>query len=336
MKVTILGDGGWGTALALLFESQKKEVLIWSAFPEYAEELKKKRENVKFLPNIPFPESLQISSNLKEAVEFGDVVISAIPTQFLRNVLYQCDEEWFYEKTLVSVSKGIEKKTNFRPSEIILSHFPKAKLVVLSGPSHAEEVAHKIPTCVVAASTNPMYAQFIQSNFIDEHFRIYTSEDVIGVELGGAFKNVIALAVGIINGLKLGENAKAAVMTRGMIEIARLGICMGAQANTFFGLSGMGDLVTTCFSPYGRNLKVGTLIGEGKSLDEILESMHMVAEGVPTTEAAIELSKKYQVDMPITQEIYQVLFQGKSAEEAVESLMSRKVRPEFIVTQAHR
>jgi len=336
LKITILGDGGWGTALALTLDQQGKKVCLWSAFPEYAEELKTKRENVKFLPGFSLPESIEISSSLEEAIQYGEIIISAVPTQFLRNVLYKCNESWFYEKTIVSVSKGIENKSHLRPSEIILSHFPKAKLVVLSGPSHAEEVVKGVPTCLVAASANETLAQFIQSNLSDDHVRIYTSTDVAGTELGGAFKNVIALGVGILNGLELGDNAKAALMTRGMIEMARLGISMGAEARTFFGLSGIGDLITTCFSPYGRNLRVGTLIGQGKKLEEIIKSMDMVAEGVATTEAAMDLSKKHKVELPITQEIHAVLFEGKSPKDAVASLMNRKIRPEFIVTQPAR
>ncbi|MBI4970260.1 MAG: NAD(P)-dependent glycerol-3-phosphate dehydrogenase, partial [Candidatus Omnitrophica bacterium] len=317
MRVTVLGDGGWGTALALTLDRQGKEVLIWSAFPEYARELDQKRENIKFLPGFKLSNKIQISSNLEESIQFGEVIIFAIPTQFVRNVLYKTKPSWFDEKTIVSVAKGIEKKTLLRPSEIVSAHIPNSRLVVISGPSHAEEVARQIPTCVVGASRNTMLAAFIQTNFSDDNFRIYTSSDVVGVELGGALKNVIAVAVGMIDGLGLGENTKAALMTRGMIEIARLGIRMGAQANTFFGLSGIGDLITTCFSPYGRNLKVGTLIGEGKSVEEIIKSMHMVAEGVPTTEAAVELSKKYQVEMPIVQEISEVLNNKKNPKDAI-------------------
>lgn len=336
MRITVLGDGGWGTAIALLLHRQGKEVLLWSAFSDYARVLETKRENIKFLPGIPLPKDLQISSNLNESIRFGDVLVFAIPTQFLRNVLYKTDASWYHEKTIVSVAKGIEKKTLLRPSEIILSHLPQARLVVLSGPSHAEEVAQCVPTCVVAASQNTLLAQFIQTNFTGEDFRVYTSNDVAGVELGGALKNVIALAVGIVSGMQLGENTKASLMTRGMIEMARLGIRMGAHANTFFGLSGIGDLITTCFSQYGRNVRVGFLIGQGKSLDEVMKSMEMVAEGVPTTEAAIEMGKKYQVDMPITQEVYEILFHKKSPKEAVHSIMSRKLRPEFVETLGHR
>jgi len=336
LKITVLGDGGWGTALAVMLDRQGKEVLLWSAFAEYARQLDSKRENIKFLPGVPLSKKIRISSDLEEAVHFGEVIIFAIPTQFLRNVLYKAQPSWFDEKTIVSVAKGVEKKTLLRPSEIITAQVPNARLVVLSGPSHAEEVARQIPTCVVAASRNTLLSQFVQNNFSDENFRIYTSDDVIGVELGGALKNVLALAVGIADGLKLGENTKAALMTRGMIEIARLGIRMGAHSNTFFGLAGIGDLITTCFSPFGRNLKVGVMIGEGKTVEEITSSMQMVAEGVSTTEAAIELGRKYQVEMPIIQEIHQVVTGKKPAMSAVHALMSRKLRSEFLVTQGHR
>ncbi len=336
MRITVLGDGGWGTALAVLLERQGKDVLLWSAFPEYARELKAKKENVKFLPGIPLGKNITFSSDLEEAVQFGEIIIFAIPTQYLRNVLYRTQASWFDEKTVVTVAKGIEKKSLFRPSEIIESHIPQVRIVSISGPSHAEEVARQIPTCVVAASRNTMLAQFIQNEVSDENLRIYTSNDIIGVEMGGALKNVIALAVGITEGLELGENTKAALMTRGMIEIARLGIRMGAHANTFFGLSGIGDLITTCFSPYGRNLKVGKMIGEGKKVHEIVKSMEMVAEGIPTSEAAVELGQKYQVEMPIIEEIYAILHKDKAPMEAVHALMNRKLRPEFVVSQAHR
>ncbi|MBI4398687.1 MAG: NAD(P)-dependent glycerol-3-phosphate dehydrogenase [Candidatus Omnitrophica bacterium] len=336
MKITILGDGGWGTALAVMLAHQGKQVLIWSAFAEYAREIDEKRENRKFLPGVSLTQEIKISSNLEESIRFGETVVFAIPTQFLRNVLYKTHPSWFEEKIIVSVAKGLEKKTLLRPSEIILAHVPHARLVVFSGPSHAEEVARFVPTCLVAASPNPMLARFIQTNLSDENFRIYTSDDMIGVELGGALKNVIALAVGIAEGLGLGENTKAALMTRGMIEIARLGIRMGAQANTFFGLSGIGDLITTCFSPFGRNLKVGVLLGQGKTVEEITKSMEMVAEGVFTVEAADEIARKYQVEMPIIHEIFDIVSGRKKPEAAVSSLMKRKLRPEFMGSQKHR
>ncbi|MBI4549393.1 MAG: NAD(P)H-dependent glycerol-3-phosphate dehydrogenase [Candidatus Omnitrophica bacterium] len=329
MKISVLGDGGWGTALALLLTGKGHDVTLWGAFPEYTKVLRERRENVKFLKGFSLPPGLDLSSDLDASVAKSEILVFAIPSQFLRNVIYKIKADVLRDRILVSVAKGIERKTLLRPSQIIAQQAHSAAIAVLSGPSHAEEVAQGVPTCVVAASNSREVARRVQSTFMDTRFRVYTSDDVTGVELGGALKNIIAIAAGICDGLKFGSNAKAALLSRGLFEITRLGIHMGANPNTFFGLSGMGDLVTTCISEYGRNRRVGELIGQGKKLSEILAGMEMVAEGVETTRSAVELAQKYNVEMPITAEIHKVLFEDKNPVEAVDSLMMRDAKMEI-------
>ncbi|MBI1978113.1 MAG: NAD(P)-dependent glycerol-3-phosphate dehydrogenase, partial [Candidatus Omnitrophica bacterium] len=281
-KVTILGDGGWGTALALVNSRKGNEVVLWSAFSDYAQVLNQKRENVKFLPGFKIPSSVTITSDLAKAVAFCEILVLAVPSQYLRNILHKLKDFDLSNKILVSVAKGIENKTLALPSEIIRSVLGNVHLVVLSGPSHAEEVARNIPTLVVVASKDKKFAETVQETFRDLNFRIYVQTDIIGVELGGALKNVIAIGAGICDGLGLGSNTKAALLTRGLLEMVHLGVRMGANPNTFFGLSGIGDLITTCISEYGRNLRVGRELGQGKKLKEIVGGMEMVAEGVVT------------------------------------------------------
>ncbi|MSR77460.1 MAG: NAD(P)-dependent glycerol-3-phosphate dehydrogenase [Candidatus Omnitrophica bacterium] len=329
-RVSVLGDGGWGTALALVCARKNQDVLLWSAFPEYAEKLKEKRENYKFLAGVPLPPNLQISSNLQEALEFGEIIVLAIPTQFLRNVLHKIKDLPTAGKIFVSVSKGIEKKTCLRPSEIIKSILgEKTSLVILSGPSHAEEVARNIPTLVVAASTSEPSAARVQQVFMDTNFRVYVQNDIVGVELGGALKNVIAIAAGVSDGLKFGTNTKSGLLSRGLLEMTRLGIKMGANPNTFFGLSGLGDLMTTCFSEHGRNLKVGQELGSGKKIKDILAGMEMVAEGVDTASSLQELCRKVGIELPIISEVYKILFEDKEPRQAVLDLLHRDAHEEW-------
>ncbi len=329
-RVTVLGDGGWGTALAIVNARKNNEVMLWSAFPDYAKVIEQKRENVKFLPGVPLPSNLKISSDLKEAVEFADIIVLAIPTQFLRNVLFKVKEIGLSQKIFVGVSKGIEKKTLLRPSEIIKSILGEnVRLVVLSGPSHAEEVARNIPTLVVVAGLNSADAVAVQEAFIDTYFRVYVQPDMLGVELGGALKNVIAIAAGVCDGLKFGDNTKAGLISRGLLEMTRLGTKMGANPSTFFGLSGLGDLVTTSFSQHGRNLRVGRELGEGKKIKEILAGMEMVAEGVDSAESLHELCKNLKVDLPIIGEVYNILFTGKDPRQAVLDLLQRDAHEEW-------
>ena len=324
IRVTVLGDGGWGTALALVNLRRTNEVMLWSAFADYAGVLQEERENVKFLPGVKLPKELRITSNLKEAVDFGDVLVLAIPSQYLRNVIFKIKEFSYRSKILVSTAKGIEKKTCLRPSEIIRSVLGKdLPIVVLSGPSHAEEVARKIPTLTVAASDNLKHAQYVQEHFRDPQFRIYVQKDLTGVEFGGALKNVIAIAAGVCDGLKFGDNTKSGLITRGLYEIVRLGVKHGANPNTFFGLSGIGDLITTCFSKHGRNLHVGRELGKGRKIKDILGEMAMVAEGVDTALSVHQLCEREKLQLPIMGEVYQMLFQDKDPSEVVATLLSR-------------
>ena len=328
-KISILGHGGWGTALAVLLERIGHEVMVWGHEEDYIAEINKNHANPKFLPNIPISKKIKYTSNFEECVMFGSVIVFAIPTQYLRNVVYSMRLIPIGTRTIVSVAKGVEKKTLLRPSEIIESILGKQKNVVLSGPSHAEEVARGIPSCVVAAARNVQWAADVQQIFSDNAFRIYTASDVLGVEMGGALKNVVAIAAGVCEGLGYGTNSKAALLSRGILEMMHLGVKMGANPNTFIGLSGIGDLITTCFSEYGRNLMVGRQIGEGKKLSEILDGMNMVAEGVETTRSVMELAEKYQVDMPIVKETHKILFEEKNPRRAVEDLMSRALKKEM-------
>lgn len=329
-RVTVLGDGGWGTGLAVVNARKENQILLWSAFPDYAKILSEKRENVKFLPGVKLSPRIQISSDLKEAIEFGDILVLAIPTQYLRNVCFKLKDYDLSGKILISVAKGIEQKTCLRPSEIIRSILgDNVRLVILSGPSHAEEVARSIPTLVVAASKSEADAQAVQAAFGDTYFRVYAQGDEVGVELGGALKNVIAVAAGVCDGLKFGDNTKSGLISRGLLEMTRLGVRMGANPNTFFGLSGLGDLVTTCFSCHGRNLRVGRELGEGKKIKDILDSMEMVAEGVASAESVHDLMNRYQMELPIMKEVYNILFKDKDPRQAVADLLARDAHEEW-------
>ena len=324
VRVAILGDGGWGTALALVNLRRGNEVMMWSAFADYAKALQEERENVKFLPGVKLPRELRITADLKEAVDFGEALVLAIPSQYLRNILFKIKELSYRGKILVSTAKGIEKKTCLRPSEIIRSVLGKnLPVVALSGPSHAEEVARRIPTLTVAASEDPQNAQYVQEHFRDPQFRIYVQKDLIGVEFGGALKNVIAIAAGVCDGLKFGDNTKSGLITRGLYEIVRLGVKHGANPNTFFGLSGIGDLITTCFSRHGRNLHVGRELGKGRKIKDILGEMAMVAEGVDTALSVHQLCEREGLHLPIMNEVYNMLFQDKDPGEVVAALLAR-------------
>ncbi|MBI1853002.1 MAG: NAD(P)-dependent glycerol-3-phosphate dehydrogenase [Planctomycetes bacterium] len=327
-RIAVIGDGGWGTALALLLDAKGHRVRIWGAFPEYLSDMRRRRENVKFLKGVALSPSIELIPDPADAVADADLVVSAVPTRFLRNVLVRFEPILDAGVPIVSVTKGIEEGTLRRPSQIIHEVLGRRPVAVLSGPSHAEEVARGLPASVVVASSDESIALAAQQAFMADRFRVYTHDDLVGIELGGALKNVIALAAGICDGLGFGDNAKAALLTRGIVEIARLGAALGARKGTFHGLSGMGDLITTCISPHGRNRSVGIAIGRGQSLEGILAGMEMVAEGVFTTRAARTLSKRYGVEMPITEEVYRVLFKRKSPARAVRDLMKRGRKPE--------
>jgi len=329
-NVSVLGDGGWGTALAISLAMKSIPVRLWSAFVDYVEILKTKRENIKYLPGFDIPKAITITANLKEAIDAIDIVIIAIPSQFLRGVLNRVKKSGGFGnvRMAVSVVKGIENKTFKRPSQIIQEELGISDLVVMTGPTIAREVAKGMPTSAVAASENEAHAKELQTLFMSKVFRVYTSSDVIGAELGGALKNIIAIAAGISDGLGFGTNAKSALFTRGIVEMKRLGVALGARSETFDGLSGMGDLLTTCVSPYSRNRHVGEEIAKGKPLQTILDNMEMIAEGVETARSVYELAQKMSIDVPITQEVYRVLFEHKDPSAAVTDLMTRTKKPE--------
>ncbi len=323
-KVTIFGDGGWGTAMAILLVSKGVDTTLWSVSEEYAEYLNKKKENTKFLKGISLPKELKITSSDALAME-SECAVFAVPCEYLRSVIDRFKTGKFSH--IVSATKGIENGSLMRPTEILAEYFSKDLISVLSGPSISVEVAKKIPTTVVAAGYDGG-KEDIQALFMTDHFRVYTSNDIVGVELGGALKNVIAIAAGISDGLGFGTNPKAAILTRGLAEITRLGVKLGAQAFTFRGLSGIGDLATTCISFNSRNRWFGEQIGKGRDSKEILSGTEMVVEGVATSRSVYELSKKYKVSMPITQKVYEVLCQGKPPAEAVKELMTRQAKEE--------
>lgn len=328
LRIAVLGDGGWGTTLAILLSKKGFSVTLWGAFQDYAKQMGKTRLNSKFLPGIKIPKEIVISSDIKETLKNKDIVVLAIPSQYTRKILKKI-KGYFSKKTIfLSVTKGIEIGSLKRISEIIHTELGAVKLAVLSGPTIAQEVAKAIPTTAVAASLNKKVRKTIQEVFSTGYFRVYTNPDVTGVELGGSLKNVIAIACGVSDGLGFGTNTKAAILTRGLAEISRLGKAMGAKMSTFSGISGLGDLVTTCISKQSRNRMVGELIGRGKSLKEIRNHMQMVAEGVPTAKSAYALSAEYKVDMPITKEVYNLLYLNKSPRQAVKDLMTRRSKEE--------
>ncbi|MFH1678935.1 MAG: NAD(P)H-dependent glycerol-3-phosphate dehydrogenase [Candidatus Omnitrophota bacterium] len=329
MNIAVLGDGGWGTTLALLLHRKGYSVTLWGAFPKYAAYLKETRINKQFLPGVKIPKDLTITADLKSAIESKDLVVLAVPSQYMRQIIKRLKNCDILKKAVfLSVTKGIEINTLMRMSQVIYDELNKVKLAVLSGPTIALEVARGIPTTAVIASTNKALRAFIAGVFNTDRFRIYTNNDVIGVELAGSLKNIIAVACGISDGLGFGANTKAAILSRGLAEISRLGIKMGAQAATFSGISGLGDLVTTCISPFSRNRYLGEQIGKGKKLRHLVANMKMVVEGVTTTQAAYQLSMRYKVDMPITKEIYLVLYKNKNPRKAVRDLMTRRLKEE--------
>jgi len=327
-KITIVGDGGWGTTLAIHCFQKSYAVSIWGAFPEYIGQLKKNRVNSKFLPGVRIPDGIDITSSLEEALSGADVTVLAVPSQFMRSVISKMSTLDLPGSLFISVTKGIENRTLKRMSEVaeeVLGSFPFG---VLSGPTIAQEVAAGIPTTAVAASKEPGTAKLIQDIFSTDRFRVYVNTDVIGVELGGSLKNIVAIAAGISDGLGFGTNAKAALLTRGLAEIVRLGVAMGADRETFFGLSGLGDLATTCMSRYSRNRTFGEEIGKKKRPKDILKATEMVIEGVTTARSAFELSKKYSVEMPIIEQIHAILYENKDPVAAVHDLMTRSPKSE--------
>lgn len=328
MNISVIGSGTWGCALCAILANKGNDVTLWSYFPEESEQLKTTRRAPN-LPDFVMPENVTYTSNIETAVKDKDVIVMVTPSSAIGKTAENMSTFVKNGAVIVCASKGFDTVTQKTLTETIKDKIPHAKVSALSGPSHAEEVAKNLPTSLVAACGDLKVSEMIQELFMTDTLRIYTNEDILGVEIGGALKNVIALCAGVCDGLGLGDNTKAALMTRGMAEIARLGIAMGARIETFSGLSGMGDLIVTCTSMHSRNRRAGILIGQGKSADQAMKEVNMVVEGVFATKEAYKLAQKYKVEMPIVEEAHKVLFEGKSARDAVMSLMTREKRHEL-------
>lgn len=332
MKVAVIGAGGWGTALANVAAMNHRPVSLWVRRAALAEKMIESRENEDYLPGIKILDEILISSDLEEVLKGAKVVVMVVPAQAMRSVAKEALKYIDKETIVVSASKGLEIGSFCRMSEILKEYMPtksKENLAVLSGPSHAEEVAKNLPTAIVAASTRREVAEAVQDVFMNMFFRVYTNPDVKGVEMGGALKNVIALAAGISDGLGFGDNTRAALITRGIVEISRLGVKLGARPETFSGLSGIGDLVVTCNSPHSRNRRAGIQIGQGIAPEQVAKSTKMVIEGISTTQAVYPMAEKYGVEMPIIEQVYAILFKQKNPLEAVNDLMRRDGKHEI-------
>ena len=328
-KVGVLGAGSWGTALAVLLCNNGHEVSLWSYSKSSVERLQADRENKSKLPGVTIQEEILITDDMEQAMKDKEILVLAVPSIHTRNIARSMKPFIEDGQIVVTVSKGIEENTLKKLTEQIEEELPEADVAVLSGPSHAEEVGKGLPTTCVAGAKTKETAEFIQTTFMNEYFRVYTSSDVLGIEIGGALKNVIALAAGAADGLGYGDNTKAALITRGIAEITRLGVKMGGKKESFSGLTGIGDLIVTCASVHSRNRKAGYLIGQGMTMKEAMEEVKMVVEGVYSAKAALALSKKYNVSMPIIEQVNKVLFENKSASEAVKDLMMREGRSEM-------
>lgn len=326
MKTTVLGAGSWGTTLALVLLENGHDVNLWTYKSSQAGLMKEKRENPAFLPGIYLPPQLDILTDLEAASSKRDLIVAAVPAQYLRSVVERiCDLE-LEDTVICNVAKGIENNSLMTMSEVlldVLKHEKQENIAILSGPSHAEEVSRKIPTAIVASAYKMRAARTVQDAFMTPYFRVYTNEDIRGVELGGAIKNVIAVGAGISDGAGFGDNTKAAIMTRGVYEITRLGVKMGAQPRTFAGLSGIGDLIVTCMSRHSRNRYVGEQVGKGRKLEDVLKEMVMVAEGVASAKSVRDLAGKHHIEMPIVESVYEMLFEGKDPHKATAELMTR-------------
>lgn len=324
-RALVIGDGSWGTTLALRLARNGIETTLWSAFPEQAATMQRDRSNEAFLPGIAFPENLRPSADPFAAAEGVDLVVSVVPTQYVAQVALRFEDALKGAMPIVTASKGLEIETFRTPSEILRRTLGERTICVLTGPSHAEEVAKDLPCSVVAGCDDETFGRRVQSAFNSDSFRVYTTPDGYGAELAAALKNVIAIAAGICDGLELGDNAKSALLTRGIVEMARFGRARGADVRTFFGLAGLGDLVTTCTSRHSRNRSVGEAVGRGRTLQEVLDDMRMVAEGVWTTKALFgPEANEDRVSMPIAEQVHAVLFEGKDPREAVDALMTRE------------
>ena len=331
--VSVIGAGSWGIALALVLAKNGNNVTVWSIVKEEIDMLNEKREHVDKLPGVPLPLDMVFTTDLEEAIKGKEVLVLAVPSVFTRSTANKMKDFVKEGQIIVNVAKGIEESTLMTLSEIIEEEIPQADVAVLSGPSHAEEVGRGIPTTIVVGAKTEETAIYLQNLFMNDVFRVYTSSDIMGMELGGSLKNVVALAAGIADGLGYGDNTKAALITRGIAEIARLGVAMGGKVESFNGLTGIGDLIVTCASVHSRNRKAGVLIGQGKTMDEAMKEVKMVVEGVYSAKAAMLLAQKHNVSMPIIEQVNLVLFENKSADEAVKDLMFRDKRVENSVVK---
>ena len=326
-KISVLGSGGWGTAIAVMLSKNGHFVKLWSYLASEYEDLKKFKENKPYLPGVKIPENVEFTCDMKECAD-SDIIVMATPSHGVRSTAKRFSEFAKKDSIILNISKGIEEETYKTLSQILKDELPMCKIAVMSGPSHAEEVSRGIPTTNVVASNESGVAEFIQDVFMNSNFRVYTNSDITGVELGGSLKNVYALCCGIIEGMGLGDNTKAALMTRGLVEMKRLGIKLGAKEETFSGLSGMGDLIVTCTSIHSRNKRAGILIGQGISPEDAQKQVKMVVEGIRTCRAAKELSDKVGVEMPIVNEAYNVLFEGGDISKVIPKLMGRMKKNE--------
>jgi len=326
--ISFIGDGSWGTTLAVHLAHKGYPVILWGAFPDNIDRMSQDRENKKFLPGIKFPRHIQATNCLESAVSDAEIIVLSTPSQYLEDVLKKIATRDLRGKKILSIVKGIENRHLLRMSQLIHNHLGRVPLAVLSGPTIAREVAEKIPSSAVIASKNAALAKSLQAIFHSETFRIYTNTDLIGVELGGSMKNVIAIACGLCDGLGFGTNTKSALLARGLAEMSRLGTALGARARTFAGLTGLGDLVTTCFSHQSRNRSVGEQLGQGRSVSTILKDMTMVAEGVETCRAIDRLARAHRIEVPITHEVFRIIYHHKNPLTAVEHLMKRRVKSE--------
>lgn len=331
-KVSIIGGGSWGIALAVLLHKNGHEITVWSALKDEVEMLQVNREH-KMMPGVILPQDVVCTGDDREAVEGKDLLVMAVASSYTRKTSNRISSLVAKDQKILNVAKGIEEGTLMTLSEIIEQEIPQADVAVMSGPSHAEEVGKGIPTTIVVGAKSKATAEYIQSLFMNEVFRVYVSPDILGMELGGSLKNVVALAAGIADGLGYGDNTKAALITRGITEIARLGTAMGGKFETFCGLTGIGDLIVTCASMHSRNRRAGILIGQGKTYEEAMDEVQMVVEGVHSAKAAMELAKKYDVQLPIIEQVNQILFEGKSAGQAVIELMLRDKKIEVSEVQ---
>ena len=326
--ISIIGDGGWGTTLAIHLAKKKYPVFLWGAFPDYMAQVARAHENKKFLPGYRIPSSVTLTADIHRALQAGDLIVLACPSEYLMNVLKKIKTTSYRAKVFLSVIKGIHPVSCKRMSQMIKEELGAVDLAVLSGPTIAGEVAAGLATTAVVACSKTSLARQIQKVFHTPSFRIYTNNDIIGTEIGSSIKNVIAIACGVCDGLGLGTNAKAALLTRGLAEITRLGIALGGKKETFYGLIGLGDLVTTCVSPQSRNRSVGESLGRGHKIKSVLGPMPMVAEGVVTSKAVYRLSRKMRIPMPIAEQVYKIIFEGKNPRQAMADLMTRLPRTE--------